>query len=145
MGALLIPIAVKEVHLDSYCWKPKTCSCHWILSLAVYLNLQDNKPVSRDKWVGKVNFVEIRSFWHIFRSFDRMWGFFILCLQVIIWLLSFAIYVYDFFLHSISSKINPFLKELIYLRLWLLLLGMELGIQVQSLMWMFSRRCLVCL
>lgn len=47
-----------------------------------YILWQDNKPANRDKWVGKVNFVEIRSFWHIFRSFDRMWGFFILCLQV---------------------------------------------------------------
>ncbi|RZB45614.1 Callose synthase 3 isoform B [Glycine soja] len=44
----------------------------------------DNKPTNRDKWIGKVNFVEIRSFWHIFRSFDRMWGFFILCLQAMI-------------------------------------------------------------
>ncbi|KAL3500760.1 hypothetical protein ACH5RR_039853, partial [Cinchona calisaya] len=42
----------------------------------------DNK--TRDQWVGKVNFVEIRSFWHIFRSFDRMWSFFILCLQAMI-------------------------------------------------------------
>ncbi|XP_042488374.1 callose synthase 3-like isoform X2 [Macadamia integrifolia] len=39
---------------------------------------------TRDRWVGKVNFVEIRSFWHIFRSFDRMWSFFILCLQAMI-------------------------------------------------------------
>lgn len=38
-------------------------------------------------WMGKVNFVEIRSFWHIFRSFDRMWSFLILSLQVcIMWL-----------------------------------------------------------
>ncbi|XP_022729404.1 callose synthase 3-like isoform X1 [Durio zibethinus] len=44
----------------------------------------DNKPATRDRWVGKVNFVEIRSFWHIFRSFDRMWSFFILCLQAMI-------------------------------------------------------------
>ncbi|KAK4258423.1 hypothetical protein QN277_007877 [Acacia crassicarpa] len=44
----------------------------------------DNKPPSRDRWVGKVNFVEIRSFWHGFRSFDRMWSFFILCLQAMI-------------------------------------------------------------
>ncbi|KAI3968969.1 hypothetical protein MKX01_001446 [Papaver californicum] len=36
------------------------------------------------RWVGKINFVEIRSFWHIYRSFDRMWSFFILCLQVMI-------------------------------------------------------------
>ncbi|VFQ75248.1 unnamed protein product [Cuscuta campestris] len=39
---------------------------------------------ARDRWVGKVNFVEIRSFWHIFRSFDRMWSFFILSLQAMI-------------------------------------------------------------
>ncbi|XP_068337906.1 callose synthase 3-like [Pyrus communis] len=45
---------------------------------------EDKKPASGDRWVGKVNFVEIRSFWHIFRSFDRMWSFFILCLQVMI-------------------------------------------------------------
>ncbi|TYJ21863.1 hypothetical protein E1A91_A08G090700v1 [Gossypium mustelinum] len=45
----------------------------------------DKKPqATRDRWVGKVNFVEIRSFWHVFRSFDRMWSFFILCLQVMI-------------------------------------------------------------
>ncbi|GAA0172046.1 hypothetical protein LIER_25951 [Lithospermum erythrorhizon] len=37
-----------------------------------------------DRWIGKINFVEIRSFWHIFRSFDRMWSFFILCLQAMI-------------------------------------------------------------
>ncbi|PIA48642.1 hypothetical protein AQUCO_01400908v1 [Aquilegia coerulea] len=44
----------------------------------------ESKPAARDRWVGKINFVEIRSFWHIFRSFDRMWSFFILCLQAMI-------------------------------------------------------------
>ncbi|XP_058227891.1 callose synthase 3 [Rhododendron vialii] len=45
----------------------------------------DSKPtVGKDRWVGKVNFVEIRSYWHMFRSFDRMWSFFILCLQAMI-------------------------------------------------------------
>ncbi|URE49456.1 callose synthase, partial [Musa troglodytarum] len=39
---------------------------------------------SQSKWVGKTNFVEIRSFWHLFRSFDRMWTFLILALQVMI-------------------------------------------------------------
>ncbi|CAI8601679.1 unnamed protein product [Vicia faba] len=46
--------------------------------------LKGNKPDNRDRWVGKGNFVEIRSFWHIFRSFDRMWSFFILSLQAMI-------------------------------------------------------------
>ncbi|XP_050220253.1 putative callose synthase 8 isoform X2 [Mercurialis annua] len=36
------------------------------------------------RWLGKTNFVEIRSFWHLFRSFDRMWSFFILSLQAMI-------------------------------------------------------------
>ncbi|KAL9349148.1 hypothetical protein Peur_056403 [Populus x canadensis] len=44
----------------------------------------DDKPAYRDRWAGKVNFVEIRTFWHVFRSFDRMWSFFILCLQAMI-------------------------------------------------------------
>ncbi|XP_020251345.1 putative callose synthase 8 isoform X2 [Asparagus officinalis] len=37
--------------------------------------------VSQKKWLGKTNFVELRSFWHIFRSFDRMWTFLLLSLQ----------------------------------------------------------------
>ncbi|KAJ4849393.1 Callose synthase 3 [Turnera subulata] len=47
-------------------------------------NAENSKPAHRDRWVGKVNFVEIRTFWHVFRSFDRMWSFFILCLQAMI-------------------------------------------------------------
>ncbi|MBA0654649.1 hypothetical protein Goklo_021614, partial [Gossypium klotzschianum] len=39
---------------------------------------------SEPKWLGKTNFVEIRSFWQVFRSFDRMWSFFILSLQAMI-------------------------------------------------------------
>ncbi|KAF3444992.1 hypothetical protein FNV43_RR14685 [Rhamnella rubrinervis] len=32
----------------------------------------------------KTNFVEIRTFWHLFRSFDRMWIFFILAFQAML-------------------------------------------------------------
>ncbi|KAL8242615.1 hypothetical protein R6Q59_012917 [Mikania micrantha] len=35
-------------------------------------------------WLGKTNFVEFRSFWHVFRSFDRMWAFLVLSLQAMI-------------------------------------------------------------
>ncbi|XP_023756013.1 putative callose synthase 8 [Lactuca sativa] len=41
------------------------------------------KPKEK-KWLGKTNFVEFRSFWHVFRSFDRMWAFLILSLQAMI-------------------------------------------------------------
>ncbi|KAI3705428.1 hypothetical protein L1987_75665 [Smallanthus sonchifolius] len=44
----------------------------------------DGKATGKHRRVAKVNFVEIRSFWHVFRSFDRMWSFFILCLQAMI-------------------------------------------------------------
>ncbi|XP_011624302.2 callose synthase 5 [Amborella trichopoda] len=37
-----------------------------------------------EKRTGKSNFVETRTFWHIFRSFDRMWTFYILALQAMI-------------------------------------------------------------
>ncbi|KAH6785388.1 hypothetical protein C2S51_037843 [Perilla frutescens var. frutescens] len=40
--------------------------------------------VREPQWLGKTNFVEIRSFWQIFRSFDRMWSFLILSLQAMI-------------------------------------------------------------
>ncbi|KAJ4808067.1 glucan synthase-like 3 [Rhynchospora pubera] len=32
----------------------------------------------------KTNFVEVRTFWHLFRSFDRMWTFFILAFQAML-------------------------------------------------------------
>ncbi|CAD6335282.1 unnamed protein product [Miscanthus lutarioriparius] len=44
----------------------------------------ENRSAGNVHWMGKVNFVEIRSFWHIFRSFDRMWIFLILSLQAMI-------------------------------------------------------------
>ncbi|XP_020232679.1 callose synthase 2 isoform X1 [Cajanus cajan] len=45
---------------------------------------EENRGYSTDRWSGKTNFVEIRTFWHVFRSFDRMWSFYILCLQAMV-------------------------------------------------------------
>ncbi|GMH24888.1 hypothetical protein Nepgr_026731 [Nepenthes gracilis] len=45
---------------------------------------ETTEEVRQDKWLGKTNFVEIRSFLQIFRSFDRMWSFLILALQALI-------------------------------------------------------------
>ncbi|KAK1420284.1 hypothetical protein QVD17_21754 [Tagetes erecta] len=42
------------------------------------------KRATEGRSIGKINFVEIDSYWHLFRSFDRMWSFFILCLQAMI-------------------------------------------------------------
>ncbi|RDX98648.1 Callose synthase 2, partial [Mucuna pruriens] len=44
----------------------------------------ENRGRVVDRWSGKTNFVEIRTFWHVFRSFDRMWSFYILSLQAMV-------------------------------------------------------------
>ncbi|TVU33247.1 hypothetical protein EJB05_25038 [Eragrostis curvula] len=46
--------------------------------------LQPTTHASQQRWLGKTNFVEVRSFWHLFRSFDRMWTLLTLGLQVLI-------------------------------------------------------------
>lgn len=65
---------------------------------------QVKEQLKRDRWMGKINFVEIRTFWHIFRSFDRMWSFFILSLQV-----NFSRWVCNIFTYSPwSSHLGKF-------------------------------------
>ncbi|MFS7956864.1 putative 1,3-beta-glucan synthase [Helianthus anomalus] len=82
--------------LNEYFWSPDCFRIGWPMRLDAdffccepvklqkFEKERDNKPPGKDPWIGKVNFVEIRSYWHIFRSFDRMWSFFILCLQAMI-------------------------------------------------------------
>nr|GEU44760.1 callose synthase 5 [Tanacetum cinerariifolium] len=45
---------------------------------------QGKQPTHKAGSLGKSYFVEARSFWHTFRSFDRLWTFFILALQIMI-------------------------------------------------------------
>ncbi|EPS65855.1 hypothetical protein M569_08922, partial [Genlisea aurea] len=45
---------------------------------------EDTDSPRGDGWIGKINFVETRSFLHLYRSFHRMWSFFILALQAMI-------------------------------------------------------------
>ncbi|KAJ7949088.1 Callose synthase [Quillaja saponaria] len=81
--------------LNEYFWSvncfrlgwPMRADSEFFCSPAEQLHVnKDEEKGSRaaGPWIGKVNFVEIRSFWHIFRSFDRMWSFYILCLQAMI-------------------------------------------------------------
>ncbi|KAD5961615.1 hypothetical protein E3N88_13088 [Mikania micrantha] len=82
--------------LNEYFWSPDCFQIGWPMRLdadffccepvkrQMFDKKRDNKPPAKDPWVGKSNFVEIRSYWHIFRSFDRMWSFFILCLQAMV-------------------------------------------------------------
>uniref|UniRef100_J3LJJ4 1,3-beta-glucan synthase n=1 Tax=Oryza brachyantha TaxID=4533 RepID=J3LJJ4_ORYBR len=77
--------------LNEYFWSADCFRLGWPMRsnadfFCQHLNSPDqiNETTRIQKQKGKVNFVELRSFWHIFRSFDRMWSFFILALQVMV-------------------------------------------------------------
>ncbi|KAL2634599.1 hypothetical protein R1flu_006078 [Riccia fluitans] len=53
-------------------------------TLSTKMNLVKRGKAAISTHLGKTNFVEIRSFWHVFRSYDRMWTFYILGLQAMI-------------------------------------------------------------
>ncbi|KAI9074796.1 hypothetical protein K1719_043220 [Acacia pycnantha] len=71
---------------------------------------QERKGAQRktnSRSTGKSNFVETRTFWHIFHSFDRLWTFYLLALQVLIIIAWKRISVADIFkkdvLYDLSS------------------------------------------
>ncbi|KAK7318446.1 hypothetical protein RJT34_03148 [Clitoria ternatea] len=77
--------------LNEYFWSPDCFSLGWPMrddgeffkSTADLAQGRKGTPRKSGK-TGKSNFVETRSFWHIFHSFDRLWTFFILGLQVML-------------------------------------------------------------
>ncbi|KAK1653393.1 hypothetical protein QYE76_071198 [Lolium multiflorum] len=78
--------------LNEYFWSTDCFKLGWPMRADADFFCQPTNPpdernestVRSDKQKGKVNFVELRSFWHIFRSFDRMWNFFIIALQIMV-------------------------------------------------------------
>ncbi|XP_077252429.1 callose synthase 7-like isoform X2 [Tasmannia lanceolata] len=92
--------------LNEYFWSNKCFKLGWpmerkadffVRSEEIYdkVSLRGNTPVttrySKDsdqpykrRRKPKTNFVEVRTFWHLFRSFDRMWIFFILAFQAMV-------------------------------------------------------------
>ncbi|GLT25134.1 hypothetical protein SLA2020_002850 [Shorea laevis] len=75
--------------LNEYFWSPDCFSLGWPMrdDGDFFKSTRDvgKKPSSKKpESTGKSNFIEIRTFWHIFHSFDRFWTFYILALQVLI-------------------------------------------------------------
>ncbi|CAL5051430.1 unnamed protein product [Urochloa decumbens] len=81
--------------LNEYFWTPDCFSLGWPMrdDGDFFKSVHDSRPVTMagtspqkvsTKSTGKINFVETRTFWHIFRSFDRMWTFYILALQAML-------------------------------------------------------------
>uniref|UniRef100_A0A0E0L8M2 1,3-beta-glucan synthase n=1 Tax=Oryza punctata TaxID=4537 RepID=A0A0E0L8M2_ORYPU len=81
--------------LNEYFWTSDCFSLGWPMrdDGDFFKSVHDSRPVrtagsssqkGSTKSTGKMNFVETRTFWHIFRSFDRMWTFYLLALQAML-------------------------------------------------------------
>ncbi|XP_062212503.1 callose synthase 7-like [Phragmites australis] len=80
--------------LNEYFWSKKCFKkLGWPMDLAADFFADPAKPknetekhdhASSRRRVSKTNFVEVRTFLHLFRSFDRMWAFFILAFQAMV-------------------------------------------------------------
>ena len=103
--------------------------------------IQENTSVGSVHWMGKVNFVEIRSFWHIFRSFDRMWIFLILSLQVSRSFLSTSTLLQFFTSLSLLGIVN--LSSLQF-PIFLMVFGFNIGHDYTCLEWWHTKRYLWC-
>ncbi|XP_021300964.1 callose synthase 5 [Herrania umbratica] len=75
--------------LNEYFWSSDCFSLGWpmrddgdFFKSTADMGKKNSRRKSRS--TGKSNFVEIRSFWHLFRSFDRLWTFYVLALQVLV-------------------------------------------------------------
>ncbi|KAG9447571.1 hypothetical protein H6P81_013699 [Aristolochia fimbriata] len=76
--------------LNEYFWSKRCFKLEWPMNkdadFFIHSEEKRSKYERHDQIVSgkrkpKTNFVEVRTFWHLFRSFDRMWIFFILALQ----------------------------------------------------------------
>ncbi|KAK7316697.1 hypothetical protein RJT34_00353 [Clitoria ternatea] len=81
--------------LNEYFWSNKCLDLHWPLNPKADFFRHSDEPqtatrghsqasTGAGKTKPKTNFVEVRTFLHLYRSFDRMWIFFILALQAMI-------------------------------------------------------------
>ncbi|KAB8424723.1 hypothetical protein FH972_024983 [Carpinus fangiana] len=78
--------------LNEYFWSNRCFRLGWPMDTKVEIfRHSDAKPANERanqaaprKWKLKTNFVEVRTFWHLYRNFDRMWIFFILAFQAMV-------------------------------------------------------------
>ncbi|URE04732.1 callose synthase [Musa troglodytarum] len=81
--------------LNEYFWSVDCFSLGWPMrdDGDFFKSIRESRPIVQArrsshrvsyKSTGKSNFVETRTFWNIFRSFDRMWTFYVLALQAMI-------------------------------------------------------------
>ncbi|KAH9770592.1 callose synthase 7 [Citrus sinensis] len=79
--------------LNEYFWSRKCFSLKWPMDLKADFFVHSDvvspaherpNQVPAETRKPKTNFVEARTFWHLYRSFDRMWIFFIMAFQAMV-------------------------------------------------------------
>ncbi|CAN1759004.1 Callose synthase 7 [Linum perenne] len=79
--------------LNEYFWSKRCLRIKWPMDLKAdfFVHSDEALPANERSNQGgsgrrkpKTNFVEVRTFWHLYRSFDRMWIFFILAFQAML-------------------------------------------------------------
>ncbi|KAL9244287.1 hypothetical protein vseg_018081 [Gypsophila vaccaria] len=79
--------------LNEYFWSQKCFKLGWPMdrNADFFVHTDEIRPSSMrhnqvvtGKRKPKTNFVEVRTFWHLFRSFDRLWIFYILAFQTMV-------------------------------------------------------------
>ncbi|CAN1759008.1 Callose synthase 7, partial [Linum perenne] len=85
--------------LNEYFWSKRCLRIKWPMDLKAdffvhsdealpanesYIFSQRSNQGGSGRRKPKTNFVEVRTFWHLYRSFDRMWIFFILAFQAML-------------------------------------------------------------
>ncbi|CAN1759009.1 Callose synthase 7, partial [Linum perenne] len=74
--------------LNEYFWSKRCLRIKWPMDLKADFFVHSDEARSNQGGSGrrkpKTNFVEVRTFWHLYRSFDRMWIFFILAFQAML-------------------------------------------------------------
>ncbi|KAI3784457.1 hypothetical protein L1987_43556 [Smallanthus sonchifolius] len=88
---------------------------------------QGKQPSHKAGSLGKSYFVETRSFWHIFRSFVRLWTFFMLALQVMIIIAWNDVPVSDIFEKEVLYKLSSIFITAAFLRFFQSLLDIILN------------------
>ncbi|KAM1716874.1 hypothetical protein COP2_025053 [Malus domestica] len=72
--------------LNEYFWSDRCFRLGWPMDPKADFFKQDERPnqAAGGRRKPKTNFVEVRTFWHLYRSFDRMWIFLILAFQAML-------------------------------------------------------------
>ncbi|KAI3781161.1 hypothetical protein L2E82_11164 [Cichorium intybus] len=119
--------------LNEYFWSPDCFALGWPMRdddgffKSTRDTTQGKQPSHKGGSLGKSYFVEARSFWHTFRSFDRLWTFFILALQVMFILAWNDVPISDIFDKEVLYSLSSIFITAAFLRLFQSILDLVLN------------------